>query len=417
MPTWVFMPKLGINMTQGVIVNWLVREGDHVQKGQPLVEIETDKATQQVEAPEGGVLAKIVAKPGETVPCTYVIGAVTQKGESLPAVIPLRDEQSVVPESSLESGSRPETAARTSSPEEGAWADGHALISPAARILAEELGVDYRRIKGSGGRGRIQKADILAAAESLKIATPGAAAPPAPTSAGAAVTTEQVVSITGVRARIAERMLQSSRGTARVVLMTDVDATQLVDWREQFRREQGDRTRAVGYTELMVYIVARALRAFPYMNATQRGDAIHLLRDINVGVAVDTDRGLLVPVIRQADQKDVLQIQVEFTRLTERARAGRIEPDDLTGGTFTVTNLGMWEIDAFTPIINPPEMAILGMGQIAPRPTVFGQQVIIRQRMTLSLACDHRWVDGAPAARFLQCVKHMVEEPLMRAGG
>jgi pyruvate dehydrogenase E2 component (dihydrolipoamide acetyltransferase) len=220
-----------------------------------------------------------------------------------------------------------------------------------------------------------------------------------------------------VRARIAERMLQSSQGTARVVLMTEVDGTQLAAWREQFRRAEQDSTRAVGYTELLVYLVARALRAFPYMNATQRGDTIALLNDINVGVAVDTDRGLLVPVIRRADQKDPLQVQVELTRMTELARTGRIEPDDLTGGTFTVTNLGKWEIDAFTPIINPPEMAILGVGQIRPQPAVLGQQVVIQQRMTLSLAFDHRFVDGAPAARFLQHVKHLVEAPPTEGGG
>jgi pyruvate dehydrogenase E2 component (dihydrolipoamide acetyltransferase) len=401
------MPKLGVNMTQGVIVNWLVREGDPVKKGQPIVEIETDKATQEVEAPDGGIMARIVAKAGDTVPCTYVIAALTKMGEPLPAQIPVRDEESFVPEASVGGEQKREGESQAVAAREEGQSEDHLIISPAARVLAEELGVDFRKVKGSGGRGRIQKADILAAAQSLPSASRGAGAPPA----GPGLSPGQVVPIAGVRARIAERMLQSSQGTARVVLIAEVDATELVAWRQRVRGDHGDQPRPMGFTELMVFIAARALRAFPYMNASQRGDAIHLLTEVNVGVAVDTERGLLVPVIREADQKNLIQIQAEFLRLTEMARTGRIQPDDLTGGTFTLTNLGMWEIDAFTPIINPPEMAILGVGRIGPRPAALGQQVIVQQRMTLSLAFDHRLVDGAPAARFLQGIKHMVEAP------
>jgi pyruvate dehydrogenase E2 component (dihydrolipoamide acetyltransferase) len=419
MPTWVFMPKLGINMTRGVILNWLVGEGEAIKKGQPIVEIETDKAAQQVEAPETGVLARVVAKVGESVPCTYVIAAITQVGESLPAQIPLKDEESVVPEASFAGDAAAPMEGGPAALHEGGEPGAHAVISPAARKLAEELGVDYRKVRGSGGRGRIQKADILAAAESLKSgsgAPPVQLAPSTPASSSSPASGD-VIAIRGVRALIAERMLQSAQGTARVVLMTEVDATQLVAWRDQLRRKYPDQGRTIGYTELLVFLTARALCAFPYMNASQRGDAIHLLTDINVGVAVDTDRGLLVPVIHHADRKGVLEIQTELARLAEMARKGQIPPDDLTGGTFTLTNLGMWEIDAFTPVINPPEIAILGVGQIAPRPAAFGQQVIVQQRTTLSLAFDHRLVDGAPAARFLQRIKQWIEAPSMLIGG
>ncbi len=407
MPTWVIMPKLGVNMTKGVIVNWLVGEGDPVQKGQTILEIETDKALQEVEAPENGILAKIVAQPGETVPCTYVIAAITQPGEPVPEEIPLQDELGVVPESSVEAGALREAQPETA-PAPAEKRTERILITPAARKLAKELGIDYRTIQGTGPRGRIGKDDIKRAAEEKKTeAVPAPALPVATPTAG------QVVPLTGVRAIIAERMLQSTQGTARVFLMADADATQLVTWRERLSRDYSEQAGSIGYNELLVLVVARALRDFPYMNATLREDGIHVLDEINVGVAVDTERGLLVPVIKGADQKSVFQVHAQFVGLAAAARTGRSNPDDLTGGTFTITNLGMYEIDTFAPIINPPEAAILGVGQIAPRPVAVGGQVVIQQRVTLSLAFDHRLVDGAPAARFLQRVKQLIEAPYM----
>lgn len=404
MPTWMIMPKLGINMTKGEIVNWLVGEGDSVQKGQTILEIETDKALQEVEAPESGILAKIVAQPGETVPCTYVIAVITQPGEPVPENIPRQDEIGVVPESSVEAGAGGKDPEPEAAPARAKKRKDRILITPAARKLAKDLGVDVSTVKGSGPRGRIGKDDILRAAEEVA---------PSPASAATTPTTGQVVPVTGVRAIIAERMLKSAQGTARVFLMADVDATQLVAWREHLRRDRPEQAGAIGYNELLVAITARALRDFPYMNATLREDGIHVLEEINVGVAVDSERGLLVPVIKGADQKGVFLIHEEFIALAEAARSGHSNPDDLTGGTFTITNLGMYEIDTFAPIINPPEIAILGVGQIAPRPVAVGEQVVVQKRMTLSLAFDHRLVDGAPAARFLQRIKHLIEAPYM----
>ncbi|MBI3763440.1 MAG: 2-oxo acid dehydrogenase subunit E2, partial [Chloroflexi bacterium] len=285
------------------------------------------------------------------------------------------------------------------------------LVSPAARKLAAELGVDYRSIKGTGGRGRIERADVLAAADVMKRGPLEiVAASSAPLSA-VTPTTDRIVPMTGVRARIAERMSQSAQSTARVTLIAEADATQLVGWREQLRRDFPQQAGAIGYNELFVVIAANALRAFPYMNATLRENGIHLLNEINVAVAVDTERGLLAPVIRQADQKSAIQIHQEFARLAELTRSGRIGPDDLSGSTFTITNLGMYEIDTFTPLINLPELAILGVGQVAARPVAVDDRVVVQKRVALSLSFDHRLVDGAPAARFLQRIKHLVEAP------
>lgn len=229
----------------------------------------------------------------------------------------------------------------------------------------------------------------------------------------------------GVRAIIAERMATSVHTTARVTLVTEVDATEFVALRERLKGKVAEAWGfAPGYNDLLARIVAVALRKFPYMNARlapstgsgQGPDAIELLARVNLGMAVDTERGLLVPVIRDVDKKNLRELGTEFRALVERARAGRALPDDLTGGTFTITNLGMYDIDAFTPVINLPEVAILGVGRIAPKwvyspasPTA----PVLRQMMTLSLVFDHRLVDGAPAARFLQYIKNLIEEPFL----
>jgi pyruvate dehydrogenase E2 component (dihydrolipoamide acetyltransferase) len=224
------------------------------------------------------------------------------------------------------------------------------------------------------------------------------------------------VPVTGLRRIIAERMAASHHTTARVTLMTEVDATALIDAREQIKAGVADEWGfAPGYNDLLGLIVARALRELPYMNArlSADGQAIEQMASVNLGMAVDTDRGLLVPVIRNAEQKGLRALGTELRSLVDRARAGRSLPDDLSGGTFTITNLGMYEIDGFTPIINLPEAAILGVGRIQAKPMVRDGQVVVRQMMTLSLAFDHRLVDGAPAARFMQRIKRLIEAPYL----
>jgi pyruvate dehydrogenase E2 component (dihydrolipoamide acetyltransferase) len=269
--------------------------------------------------------------------------------------------------------------------------------TPVAQRMAAETGVDLRGIAGSGPGGRIVKEDIARAAQT----------------APAAEILERIP-LKGTRALIAERMAESVHTTARVTLVMEADATNFVAARirikEKVEQEWGF---APGYNDLLARIVTVALRRFPYMNARLAPDAIEILSRIHLGMAVDTERGLLVPVIRDADLKNLRQFGTEFRALVERARNRRSLPDDLTGGTFTITNLGMYEVDAFTPIINLPEAAILGVGRIAPKVVADQGEAVIRQMWTLSLVFDHRLTDGAPAARFLQDIKRMVEEPYL----
>jgi pyruvate dehydrogenase E2 component (dihydrolipoamide acetyltransferase) len=222
------------------------------------------------------------------------------------------------------------------------------------------------------------------------------------------------VPLKGVRGIIAERMGTSIHTTARVTLLMEVDATEFVTMRERLKARVAEEWGfAPGYNDLLAKVVAMALRQFPYMNARLTSDAIEHLAHINLGMATDTERGLLVPVIRDADKKSLRQFGTEFRELVDRARKGRSLPDDLTGGTFTITNLGMYDVMAFTPVINLPEAAILGVGCITPKPVVRNGQVEVRQMLVLSLVFDHRLVDGAPAARFLQYVKDLIEEPYL----
>ena len=223
--------------------------------------------------------------------------------------------------------------------------------------------------------------------------------------------------LSGLRGIIAERMAFSAHTAARVTLVTEVDATAFVEARTRLKEAVSEEWGfAPGYTDLLVLIVARALREYPYMNARLNGEVIEQLAQINVGVAVDAERGLLVPVLRNADQMGLRELGTRFRDVVGRAREGKSTLDELSGGTFTITNLGMFDVDAFTPVMNPPELAILGVGRIQPKPVVYEGEVAVRQMVTLSLAFDHRLVDGAPAARFLQRIKRVMENPYLMLG-
>jgi pyruvate dehydrogenase E2 component (dihydrolipoamide acetyltransferase) len=283
---------------------------------------------------------------------------------------------------------------------QGAAAAGAVKASPVARRLADQAGVDLTSVAGSGPSGRIMRQDVEEAlAPRPEPALPGES---------------EVLPLSGLRAVIAERLSASWRERPHVTLTTEADATNLVSARQQLTAELGQK---VAYDALLVALAARALREQPGMNVRLTEQGIEPLPEINVGVAVDTERGLLVPVVRDAAAKSLLQVQRALAELVERALAGRSLPDDLSGGTFTITNLGMFEIDAFTPIINPPESAILGVGRILAKPVAVERQVEVRDTIVLSLSFDHRLVDGAPAARFLQRVKQLVERPFALALG
>jgi pyruvate dehydrogenase E2 component (dihydrolipoamide acetyltransferase) len=430
----VIMPKLEMVQETATVVEWLKREGDRVEKGEPLLVVETDKATVEIESPASGSLAGIRVKPGQVVPVTEVIAYILQPGEELPqeAVITspplpqapappavratpvarrMAEDRGVDLSAIVGSGpggrvTKTDVEAALSVPSRLAAEVPHEKVraTPAARRIARERGMDLSTVTGSGPRGRIQAADVLTFT-------------PVPMVASELVA--EVVPLQGVRRIIAERMATSAHTTARVTLVTEVDATALVEARERLKADVADEWGfAPGYNDLLGMAVARALREFPYMNARLSGDgqAIERLSAVNLGMAVDTERGLLVPVIRNADQKGLRAFGTELRALVERARAGKATPEDLTGGTFTVTNLGMHDIDAFTPIINLPEAAILGVGRIQPKPVVRDGEIVVRQMWTLSLVFDHRVVDGAPAARFLHGIKQLIENPYLLLG-
>jgi pyruvate dehydrogenase E2 component (dihydrolipoamide acetyltransferase) len=276
--------------------------------------------------------------------------------------------------------------------------------TPVAQRMAADMGVDLHEVTGSGPGGRIIKQDVARAA----LPTP-AFAQPLPVA-----DVLERVPLKGVRGIIAERMAASVHTTARVTLAMEVDATEFVAARERLKvRVSQEWGFTPGYNDLLAKVVAVALRQFPYMNARLAPDAVELLAHVNIGMAVDTERGLLVPVVKDVDRKSLRQFGEEFRRMVDGARAGRSLPDDLSGGTFTITNLGMYDIDAFTPVINLPEAAILGVGRIAPKAVPRGDEIVIRQMWTLSLVFDHRLVDGAPAARFLQMIKALIEDPAL----
>jgi pyruvate dehydrogenase E2 component (dihydrolipoamide acetyltransferase) len=414
MVTEVILPKMGQTMEEGTIIEWVKKEGDPVERGDLLFVFESDKATLEVEATARGFLRKILVPVGKTVPILTVVALITRTADegiesylvesSKVQKVEAQDsafEPAVLQPSTLE----PETLHPTTS---------RIFASPRARKVAREKGVDLALVTGTGSHGRIVERDVLDYLTLLPKEAP--TLPPAPP---IVVPTAESVPLTGLRRIIAERMAASAQATARVTLVTEADATAFVEARERLKatviEEWGF---APGYNDLLGIIVARALREFPYMNArlSNDGEAIERLSAVNLGMAVDTERGLLVPVIRNADRKGLRAFGTEFRTLVERAQAGKAMPDDLTGGTFTITNLGVHEIDVFTPIINLPEAAILGLGRIQAKPVVRDGQIVVRQMWTLSLAFDHRLVDGAPAARFLQRIKQFIEHPYLLLG-
>lgn len=439
----ITIPKLGQTVEEVVLGPRLVPDGSRVSQGQEVLSIETDKATFSIEAPADGYIHFGPFREGDVVPVHTVVALIGAEDEVFAAPTPPPEPPAPTPP--------PETVTTVAAPSGRVFASPRArrlaahkqvdltavpgtgpggrviardvlafpaqrpAITPVARRLAAAAGVDVTTLTGTGPGGRITRRDVEQA-----LSTPAAPATspvtPSPAAAPAALPPEvsRRIPLKGVRDLIARRMATSVHTTARVTLVMEVDATELVALRERLKARVADEWGfAPGYNDLLAKIVAAALRRFPYMNARLTDEAIEWLEPINLGMAVDTERGLLVPVIRHADRKSLRELGQEFRALVERARQGKALPDDLTGGTFTITNLGPYEVDAFTPVINLPEAAILGVGRIAPKAVVRDGQIVARSMLTLSLVFDHRLVDGAPAARFLQAIKNLIEEPYL----
>ncbi len=443
------MPKLGLTMTQATLVRWLKGEGEAVRQGEILFEFESEKATMEYEAPESGRLARLLVPAGETVLCGTPVAVLETAGavagqalkvsetfraservsgvDATPAAKRRARELGV--DLSMLDGRGPDGRIQLADVEAAATASKTLKVSetfrvseaetfrvsdadatPVARRLAADLGVDLNRVAGGGPGGRITREDVLAAARNDR---GGASAPAAADRPAYA----RVEPLQGVRAVIARRMTESAFTAPHVTLHTEAGAAALVEARRQLNEELAASGSGVkiSYNALLVALVARALRQYPALNACLIENEIRVYEAVNVALAVDTERGLLVPVIRDADQLDLIAIQRRGDELIQRALAGRSLPDNLTGGTFTITNLGMYDIDGFTPIINQPQAAILGAGRIASKPVDVDGEVRLRQMMTLSLSFDHRIVDGAVAARFLQRVKQLIERPFALA--
>ncbi len=450
MPFQITMPQLGSTMERGIVLRWFVEEGDEFSQGQEILEVETDKATVAVTAHQGGRLARILAPAGQEEAVGTPIAVAVGPGKELPkdwtppdSAVAGRTSDSSAPLSappasapgattSVAASWKARVIAREAGVDlpsiAGSGPDGRIVaddvtrhlektaprqagetvaVSPAAANLAEALGLAPAGIPGSGPQGRVMRSDVIKAA-ATRIRT---APPPMPEPVPGAPQAVRTIPLTGIRGRVTEHMASSAAATARVTLFRQADADALTRLRARFAA----RGQEVSYNDLLIRICAHALRAHPEANARMGVEQIEHLDRIHIGVAVDTERGLLVPVVHDADRMSVPELARETARLIAAARSAEIGPDDLTGGTFTITNLGMLGVDKFTPVINLPECCILGVGRIAPQVVVAddGTSIISRPMISLSLAFDHRVIDGAPAARFLRRITTLVEDPTL----
>lgn len=402
----VIMPKLGLTMEEGVINKWLVKEGDRVEKGDPLFEVATDKVNMEVEAPASGVVLKVLYPEGSTVPITKTVAYIGEEGEEIPSEEETAGE---VVAKVAEKESKEEIQEEPVSQKESAFtveAEGgkRLKVSPLAKRLAMEHGIDLSTIVGTGPGGRIIKRDIEKALAEQKAKTREAVSESA---------ASKTVPLTRMRKIIAQRMLQSVQSKPHFFLTREVRADELVALRERLLPLVEKRTGyRVSYTDILVKIVARALEEFPEINAYFLDEEIQFNEQVNIGIAVALDEGLIVPVLRDANRKSIVSIVRERNELVQKAREGKLLPEDLEDGTFTISNLGMFGVDSFTAIINPPQSAILACGAIRRKPYFDGKEIIPAYLWNLTLSCDHRIIDGATAAKFMNTLVSFIEDPL-----
>lgn len=390
----VKMPKLGLTMTKGTIKKWLKTEGDRVGKGEPLFVIETEKISSTVESPATGYLLKILAQAGVTLPVGALVAYIGELGEPVPGIaLPTEVVTQAKPvEKPPEVVSTPAPPVRV-------------RATPRARALAEKEGIDLTLIKGSGPSGLIIEEDVIKYLQETK----------ARTKAGLRV--REVIPLTTLRRTIAERMGESLRTMAQVTLTREEIVDNIIKARSELLQQIEKETSVrLTYTPILIKVVAEAIKKFPIINSVLEEDAIKVIDEVNIGFAVAVDHGLLVPVVKEADKKKLKDIVVICNELARKARDGQLSLDDVTGATFTVTNLGMYGVDAFTPIINPPQIAILGVGRFIPKPVVINDKVAIANTCVFSLTFDHRVVDGHTAAQFLnEFISLIIDESKLRA--
>jgi len=428
----VEMPKMGDTMEEGKILRWIKQEGDPVHKGESLAEVETDKVNIEIESFASGVLRKILVPEGASAPIGAGIALIGAPDEPLPASLSGNGSVKVAAIKGMEKGAAAsDGSGKILSEAKGdyraeqesvqspidAGSKGRIFISPIARRIAEEHHLDYSQVEGTGPNGRIIKLDIEAAlaqklvtvAPSIPVQLPILEAEPASIEAGEV--TE--IPLTTMRRTIAKRLSQSMQNAPHYYVTNIIDTGKLADLRRQinvYAQNEPDPIK-VSFNDLIVKAVAIALVRMPQVNVSFAEDRLIMKKQVHIGIAVAIEQGLIVPVLLNADQRRILSIARESQRLAELARTGKLRPEDFSGGTFTVSNLGMFDVDSFTAVINPPESAILAVGSIAPTPVVVDGQVVVRDRVKVTLSSDHRAIDGVTAARFLQEVKRLLEEP------
>jgi pyruvate dehydrogenase E2 component (dihydrolipoamide acetyltransferase) len=412
MPTEITMPKMGFDMEAGTLLRWLKTEGDPVKQGEVIAEIETDKATVEIESFATGVVQRVLVKEGEEVPVGTTIALVGEPGEGPPSPPSPVEKEEAAPEA------KPTAPAAEAPPvaekEVEAGAEERIKASPVARRLAAEAGIDLASLTGTGPGGRIIKDDVeqfLARRERpAAISTPAPARPAPPVQPVPAAGERQALS--RMRQTIASRMTQSKTTAPHFYVTTEIDMGEAMAFRQEINATVTEDVEKVSVNDLIVRAVALALHKFPRLNASYQGDVIQVYPEINIGVAVALDEGLITPVVHQVDQKSLVELARAAKGVIERARSGKLRSDDLTGGTFTVSNLGMFDVDDFIAIINPPEAAIVAAGSVREVPVIENGEVKSAQRMKLTVSADHRVTDGAEAARFLQEVKRLLQSPL-----
>jgi pyruvate dehydrogenase E2 component (dihydrolipoamide acetyltransferase) len=442
----VTMPRLSDTMEEGTIASWLKKPGEQVNKGDVIAQIETDKATMDLTVFEAGTLQEILAPEGSTVPIGQPVARIgtgappaasAATGADKPETRAARENVAEAPEPAAQAPAKEEAPAPPEggappreeapapphqeqparqpqappprAPEGADGAVGKVRASPMARHIAAEHGLDLARISGSGPQGRVIRADVEAA-----LAAPPHEAAQQPQAAPApAAEEEERVSLSQMRRTIARRMAESTRTIPHFFLTVTVDATELSSLRQQINDQTAEAGVKVSFNDMVVKGAALAIRKVPEVNVSFAEDSLIKHKRVNIGVAVATQRGLIVPVVRDVDQKSLGQVARETRELAERANTGKLQPPDYTGGTFTVSNLGMFGVEQFNAVINPPESAILAVGSIIREPAEHAGQIVLRDRMKLTLSVDHRALDGAIGARYLQALKALLEKPML----
>ena len=413
MATRIVMPQMGYDMREGTVVRWRKKEGDEVARGEVIAEIETDKATVEMEAYSAGVLGRIVVEEGRAVPVGDLIAVITDSGEAAPSLEELGATPAPAPAETPAAAPQapPPSPATSPAPVAAASApSGEVRATPIARRLAREKGIDLANVSGTGPGGRITEADLLAYEE----AAPAAAVPTAPAAAAPAVSAAPGgrIELSRMRRAIAKVTVQSKHESPHFYVSSQIDMSEAMALRRQLNDSLSDGVR-ISVNDMVVKAAAKTLEKFPSFNASFHEDYLQLNPNFNIGIAIALEQGLIVPAISGCQAKSLVEIAQASSDLIQRAQSGSLRAEEYTGGTFAISNLGMFDVDSFAAIIFPPNAAVLAVATVKEQPVVRDGQVVVAQMMTATISVDHRVADGAEGARFLVEVKRNLEHPVL----